>query len=70
MCIRDSYKAASKISTAYRTSSDGSMSYSEGTLWNYITELDASRVAINTYVESNSVTSDLMNSYAWDTAIV
>ena len=64
------YKAASKISTAYRTSSDGSMSYSEGTLWNYITELDASRVAINTYVESNSVTSDLMNSYAWDTAIV
>ncbi len=64
------YKAASKISTAYRTSSDGSMSYSEGTLWNYITELDASKVAINTYEDSASVTSDLMNSYAWDTAIV
>ena len=61
------YKAASKVSTGYSTSS---MSYSEGTLWNYITELDASKVAINTYADSSSVTSDLINSYAWDTAIV
>ena len=61
------YKAASKVSNGY---SEESMSYSAGTLWNYITELDASKVAINTYAGSNSVTSDLMNSYAWDTAIV
>ena len=60
-------KAASKVSTANSTSS---MSYNPGTLWNRITQLDASKVAINTYVESNSVTSDLLNSYAWDTAIV
>ena len=46
------------------------MTYSAGTLWNYITQLDASKVAINTYEESTSVKSDLMNSYAWDTAIV
>ena len=61
------YKAASKISTSY----DTSMSYNSGTLWNNITQLDASKVAINTYKNSsNGVRSDLMNSYAWDTAIV
>ena len=63
------YKAASKISTRYNTSM--SMSYKSGTLWNNITQLDASKVAINTYKNSsNGVRSDLMNSYAWDTAIV
>ena len=47
------------------------MSYIPGTLWNYITQLDASKVAINTYKDStNGIKSDLMNSYAWDTAIV
>ena len=48
-------KAASKVSA----------------VWNNITELEASKVAINTYKDStNGVKSDLMNSYAWDTAIV
>ena len=62
------YKAASKESTDF---SEDSMSYSSGTLWNNITQLDASKVAINTYKNSsNGVRSDLMNSYAWDTAIV
>ena len=60
------YKAASKISNSY----SGSMSYTQGRLWNYITQLDASKVAINTYAGSSSVKSDLINSYAWDTAIV
>ena len=64
------YKAATKVSTGFRTESDGSMSYTEKTLWNYITQLEASKVAINTYKDSRSVKSDLMNSYAWDTAIV
>ncbi len=61
------YKAASKKSNGY---SEDSMSYNPKTLWNYITQLDASKVAINTYAESTSVKSDLINSYAWDTAIV
>ena len=60
------YKAASKISNGY---SEDSMSYKTGTLWNCINQIDASKVAINTY-GNTSVKSDLMNSYAWDTAIV
>ena len=60
-------KAASKVSTAY---SEDNMSYNPGTLWNFITQPAASKVAINTYEDSSSVKSDLMNSYAWDTAIV
>ena len=63
-------KAASKVSTGFRTYSDGSMLYNPGTLWNFITQPAASKVAINTYADSTSVKSDLMNSYAWDTAIV
>ena len=63
----ENYKAASKISDGY---SEGSMSYNPRTLWNFITQIDASKVAINTYAGSTSVKSDLINSYAWDTAIV
>ena len=61
------YKAASKVSEHFANS----MNYVPGTLWNWISQLDASKVAINTYKNSsNGVRSDLMNSYAWDTAIV
>lgn len=60
-------KAASKISKAYSTTS---MSYVNGTVWNYINQANASKVSINTYSDSKTVKSDLMNSYAWDTAIV
>ena len=42
----------------------------EKNVWNNISQIEASSIAINTYKESNSVRSDLMNSYAWDTAIV
>ena len=63
----ENYKAATKVSEHNSTSS---MSYNLGTLWNFITELEASKVAINTYEDSLVVKSDLMNSYAWDTAIV
>ena len=68
----ENYKAASKISNGYNDYSEGSMSmsYTPRTLWNYITQIDASKVAINTYAGSTSVKSDLINSYAWDTAIV
>ena len=61
------YKAASKQSKA---NSINSMNYTARTLWNFITQLDASKVSINTYSGSTTVKSDLMNSYAWDTAIV
>ena len=63
-------KAASKKSTAYRVSADESMQYIAGTLWNFINQINSSKVAINTYEDSTSVKSDLINSYAWDTAIV
>ena len=59
-------KAASKISTSF----SNSMIYNPGTLWNNISQLNASKVAINTYANSGSVISDLPSSYAWDTAIV
>ncbi len=62
------YKASSKVSKGF---SGDSMSYTPGTLWNFITQLNASKVALNTYEDSsNGIKSDLMNSYAWDTAIV
>ena len=38
-----------------------------GQLWNFITEIDAAEFCNNLY---SNVESDLMNSYAWDTAIV
>ncbi len=64
----NNYKAASKESIKF---SEDNMNYTEGTLWNYITQLDASKVAQNSYSKVNSsVESDLINSYAYDTAIV
>ena len=66
----ENYKAASKISNGYNVHYSEDMSYNPGTLWNLISQQDASKVAINTYEGSTSVKSDLINSYAWDTAIV
>ena len=39
-------------------------------VWNYITQNKASEVSRNMYGSESKVTSDLINSYAWDTAIV
>ena len=39
-------------------------------VWNYITQNKASEVSRNMYGSEAKVTSDLINSYAWDTAIV
>ena len=68
------YKPLSKPSTANSTSS---MNYAPGTLWNFITQLDAAKVARNMYLNNQDINgntvgveSDLVNSYAWDTAIV
>ena len=38
-------------------------------VWNYIAQPGAARMARNMYDEQQPFTSDLMNSYAWDTAI-
>ena len=63
-------KPLSKVSTANSTSS---MTYdTPRKLWNFITQINASKVSQNMYANDNSVgvESDLVNSYAWDTAIV
>ena len=46
------------------------MSYTVGTLWNDITQPQAALVSQNMYKNDSYVESDLINSYAWDTAIV
>ena len=68
------YKPLSKPSTA---NSESAMNYEPGTLWNFITQLDAAKVARNMYLNNQDINgnivgveSDLVNSYAWDTAIV
>ena len=61
------YKPASKVSTANSTDS---MSYTTGTLWNFITQGNASIACRQMYYGNSYIESDLCNSYAWDTAIV
>ena len=43
-----------------------------GSLWNNVIQIDAAKISRNMYSESDNVgvESDLVNSYAWDTAIV
>ncbi len=60
-------KTLSKVSTANSTSS---MSYTTGRLWNRISQPEAAIVSQNMYKNDKYVESDLINSYAWDTAIV
>ena len=58
-------KANSKVSDSYTTSS--SIPNKEGQLWNNRTQINAATASRNLYTAINS---DLINSYAWDTAIV
>ena len=57
-------KANSKVSNSF---SEDTAPTTEGTLWNNITQIDAATASRNLY---EAVTTDLINSYAWDTAIV
>ena len=57
-------KANSKVSNKFL---DETTPSSEGTLWNFITQMDAATASRNLYT---TATTDLINSYAWDTAIV
>ncbi len=60
-------KANSKVSNSFIDTS-GTAPTTEGTLWNNITQIDAVTAASRGLY--TTVTTDLMNSYAWDTAIV
>ena len=64
------YKPLSKVSTTIRTNS--AVALTTGMLWNNLTQLDAAKIGRNMYNNDTSVgvESDLINSYAWDTAIV
>mgnify|MGYP006862830544 CR=1 FL=1 len=56
-------KANSKVSNSYSKTAPTT----EGTLWNKITQIDSATASRNLYT---TATTDLVNSYAWDTAIV
>ena len=56
-------KANSKVSDAATWAAPTE----EGVLWNDVSQIAAKEASVNLY---STVTSDLMNSYAWDTAIV
>ena len=56
-------QANSKISNSYSETAPTA----EGTLWNNITQINAATASRNLYT---TVATDLINSYAWDTAIV
>ncbi len=64
------YKPQSKVSKATRNSS--STTLTKGMLWTYLTQIDAAKISRNMYQNDSSVSveSDLVNSYAYDTAIV
>ena len=61
------YKPLSKISTSTTFSTS-----TVGSLWNNVTQIEAAKISRNMYNNDSNVgvESDLVNSYAWDTAIV
>ena len=59
-------KANSKVSNFYSSSYNDKITR-EGQLWNNVTQINAATASRNLY---NTVNSDLINSYAWNTAIV
>ena len=63
-------KANSKISTGTPIKTNGTAPTTEGQLWNNITQPDAATASRRMYEGETVYTSDLVNSYAWDTAIV
>ena len=59
-------KANSKVSNSF-INTNGTAPTTEGTLWNHITQINAATACYDIYT---TATTDLINSYAWDTAIV
>ena len=66
----EKYGNAKPLSQVSKANSTSSMSYVTGTLWNFIRQGQAAIVSQNMYKNDKYVESDLINSYAWDTAIV
>ena len=64
---RSSGKAGSIVSTGTIPTSNPS-SRAEGQLWNFVTQSEASTACQDLY--AGVINSDLINSYAWDTALV
>ena len=62
-------KPNSKISTGTASTENEVAPTTEGVLWNNITQQNAASVCRNMYSEDYGIESDLMNSYAWDTAL-
>ena len=62
-----SYGTDGKANSKVSNTASGSAPNKEGQLWNNITQINAATASRNLY---NTVNSDLINSYAWDTAIV
>ncbi len=62
-----SYGADGKANSKVSNTASESVPDKEGQLWNNITQINAATASRNLY---NTVNSDLINSYAWDTAIV
>ena len=60
-------KANSKVSNTYTDSTTAPTTRAEGMLWNYITQINATTASRGLYT---AATTDLINSYAWDTAVV
>ncbi len=62
-----SYGTDGKANSKVSNTASASKPNQEGQLWNNITQVNAATASRNLY---NTVNSDLINSYAWDTAIV
>ena len=58
-------KVNSKVSNSFMPSNDAPTI--EGTLWSNITQIDAAKACYDIYT---TATTDLINSYSWDTALV
>ena len=70
--MEDEYTAPNDTWTAYEGNSSEIVIKSGEKVWNYVTQKKASELCINLKTSNGytDVTSDLVNSYAWDTAIV
>jgi len=67
------YEASDSVATQNRTSSSSKTNpmiiKKDGFVYNFVTQLQATELSRNMYTNSN-FESDLINSYAWDTAII
>ena len=78
--LEDTYGNQVKIPKGFKIANDSATDVTGGNIklvckkeqqvWNYVTQNKASKLSRDMYGSEAKVTSDLINSYAWDTAIV